>query len=90
MDSVEPVSKPIEAHASPLPDQLWAALRQLAPAVMAYVIGRGWLANDMAVLLGVAGGVVWPIVAGQLKTRRRAQQLAKLAIVAPDHIGRIK
>lgn len=87
---IEPVTETIEAHASPLPDQLWAALRQLAPAVMAYAIGRGMLADDMAVLLGVLGGVIWPIVAGQMKTRRRAQQLAQLAGAAPDHIGIVK
>ena len=79
----------IEAHASPLPDQLWAGLRQLAPAAMAFALGRGWLATDMAVLLGVAGGMVWPIIIGQMKTRRRAQELASVAANpdTPDHVA---
>lgn len=83
---------PIEANASPLPDQLWAAVRQIAPAIMAFVIGRGWMPDDLAVLLGVAGGIVWPIVAGQLKTRQRAQQLAAVAgsPEVPDHVAKLK
>lgn len=83
MNAQEAIAKvaeqPIEAHSSPLPDQLWAGLRQIAPAVMAFALGKGWLENDMAVLLGVVGGVLWPIVAGQLKTRRRAIELATVA-----------
>jgi uncharacterized membrane protein len=82
----------IRANASPLPDQLWAGLRQLAPAAMAFALGRGWLESDVAVLLGVAGGMVWPIVAGQLKTRRRAVQLATVAASpeVPDHVAVLK
>lgn len=78
---------PIEVHSSPLPDQLWAGLRQVAPAVMAFAIGRHWLTDDVSVLLGVLGAVVWPIVAGQLKTRRRAVQLATVADAAPDDVA---
>lgn len=83
---------PIEVHASPLVDQLWAALRQIAPAGMAFALGRGWVSNDMAVLLGVAGGIAWPIVAGQLKTRERAQQLVRIASDdrVPDAVAKIK
>ena len=69
----------IEVNASPLPDQLWAGVRQLAPAMMAFAIGRHWVADDIAVFLGVVGGMIWPIVAGQLKTRHRAIQLATIA-----------
>lgn len=70
---------PIAVNSSPLPDQLWAAVRQIAPPIMAFVLGRGWIGNDVAVLLGAAGAIVWPIVAGQIKTRERAQQLASIA-----------
>lgn len=80
---------PIEVHDSPLPDQAWAGLRQVAPAIMAFALGRHWLTNDVAILLGVAGGVVWPIIAGQLKTRRRAQQLTVVANAAPDHVAQV-
>lgn len=88
----ETAPQPIEAHASPLPDQLWAGLRQLAPAAMAFAIGRHWIADDLSILLGVAGGMVWPIVAGQLKTRRRAVQLATVAgsPKVPNSVAKLK
>ena len=63
---------------SPLPDMLWAALRQIAPPVVTFALAKGWLSNDLSILLGVIGGVLWPIVAGQLKTRHRATQLVNL------------
>jgi hypothetical protein len=83
---------PIEVHPSPMIDQLWAGVRQLAPAAMAFALGRGLVSNDVAVLLGVAGGIVWPIVAGQLKTRERAQQLVRIASDdrVPDAVAKIR
>ena len=83
---------PISVNASPLPDQLWAGLRQIAPAAMAFAIGRHWIADDMSILLGIAGGMVWPIVAGQLKTRHRAKQLASVANDprVPDAVASVK
>lgn len=88
----EDTPPPIEAHDSPLPDQAWAALRQFAPAAMAFALGRGWLSDDLSILLGVLGGVIWPIVAGQLKTRRRAQELATVARSprVPNEVARLK
>ena len=80
----------IEVHGSPLPDQLWAALRQIAPPMMAYALGKGWLENDLAALLGALGAIVWPIVAGQIKTRLRAQQLTTVAASAPDDVATVK
>lgn len=80
----------IEVNSSPLLDQLWAGLRQIAPALVAFALGRGWLQSDEAVFLGVVGGVAWPILAGQLKTRRRAQQLATLTDHVPDSVAVFK
>lgn len=82
----------IEVHGSPLPDQAWAAVRQLAPPIMAFLIGRGLIANDMAILLGMVGAIIWPIVAGQIKTRHRAKQLANIASDrrVPDAVAVIK
>lgn len=82
--------QPMEVRGSPLVDQLWTGLRQFAPAAMTYALGRGWLTNELAILLGVAGGVIWPIIAGQLKTRRRAQQLTYLACAVQDDIAVVK
>lgn len=59
---------PIAVNSSPLPDQLWAAVRQIAPPVMAFAIGKGWIGNDVGILLGTMGAILWPIIAGQIKT----------------------
>lgn len=82
----------ILVNASPIPDQIWAAVRQVAPAITTFAIGRGWLANDVAILLGVLGGVLWPIVVGQMKTRKRATQLASVAASpdVPEHVVALK
>lgn len=68
----------IEVSASPLPDQLWSGVRQMATAVIAFALGRHWIEGDTATMLGMVGGgaiIVW----GQLKTRHRATQLANIA-----------
>ena len=91
-EEVETVGQPVLAHATPVPDQLWAGLRQIVPPIVAFAVGRGWLASDLAVLLGVVGGVMYPIVLGQLKTRLRAKQLATVASSpkVPDSVAAIK
>jgi uncharacterized membrane protein len=83
---------PIEVHASPLPDMLWAALRQIAPPVATFALGKGWIDNDLLILLTALAGVLWPIVAGQLKTRARATQLATVAADprVPDAVATLK
>jgi hypothetical protein len=83
---------PIAVNSSPLPDQLWAAVRQIAPPAMAFAIGKGWIGNDAGILLGSVGAIVWPIVAGQIKTRERAQQLTTIAGDArtPDAVATVK
>lgn len=60
-------------------EQLWAGVRQFAPPAMAFLLGRGLIQNDVAIVLGVAGAVIWPIVAGQIKTRHRMKQLLNIA-----------
>lgn len=64
--------------ATPLPDQAWAGLRQIAPPIMAFLIGRHLIDNDTAIMIGTVAAIIWPIVMGQLKTRHRATQLATL------------
>lgn len=69
----------IEVSESPLWDQAASGGRALVLAVTAFALGRHWIEGDLATLIGAAGGIVWPIVAGQLKTRHRAKQLANIA-----------
>ncbi len=83
MDAQEAVARvaahPIEAHASPVPDQAWSGIRSVIMAVSAYAMGRGWIAGDTATLLAALVGVVGPFIVGQLKIRRRAKDLATVA-----------
>lgn len=83
---------PILAHETPLPDMLWAALRQIAPPVATFALGKRWIDNDMLILLTALAGIVWPILAGQLKTRRRSRELATLAASpeVPAHLAQLK
>lgn len=81
---------PIEVTDTPLADQIWSAVRQIAPAIMAFLIGRKLIADDLAIMLGVAGGVLWPVVASQIKTRQRSKLIARLANAAPDSVAVLK
>lgn len=89
---MDEVQQPIVVNESPVSDQIWAGIRQIAPAVMAFAVGRQWVAGDTATVLGVIVGVIWPIVVGQLKTRKRALQLAVVAKSpeVPARIARLK
>ncbi len=80
----------IEVHESPLPDQLWSGMRTAAVAASTFALGRGWITNDVAIFLTAMGGVVWPIVAGQLKTRKRAVELATITPHVDDSVATIK
>lgn len=84
------MAEPIEVHESSTPDQLWSALRSVIVAVSAYATGRGWIGEDtVAMIIGVVG-VLAPIVIGQLKTRRRALELAALAAKVPDSVATLR
>lgn len=81
----------IQVDDSPIPDQLKAGLRQAGLAILAFAAGRGWIQNDVALLLTTLGGLV--IVAlGQLHTRKRANQLAAAAKSSkvPDSVLSLK
>lgn len=91
-EEIETTTPPIEAHSTPLPDQLWAALRQIVAPLTAYLLGRGIIDEEMAALVAALVGIVWPIVAGQLKTRRRAVELTTVAAnpLVPSEIARLR
>lgn len=80
------VTPPVVVHETPLPDQLWALLRQLIPPVVAFGVGRGIIQDDTATLLLAIGAMAGPIVIGQLKTRLRAMQLAAVEKQVSDKI----
>lgn len=86
------MTKPILVNPTPTPDQAWSALRSAGIAVGAWAIGRGYLQADTASALGAILLVVVPFVIGQLKTRRRAQELVTVASSrrVPDSVATIK
>lgn len=81
---------PVEVHESPAFDQLWALLRQIIPPLIAFLVGRGFIKDDVGVLLVTVGGVVAPIVVGQLKTRLRAMQLSNITRRVDNTIAKFK
>lgn len=82
----------IEVNGSPLPDQAWSGVRALLLAGTSFALGRHWIEGDLATLIGVAVGVVLPIVSSQMKNRHRATQLANIANDkrVPDEVAVIK
>lgn len=72
--------RPITVNPSPIAEQAWVALRKIAPAIVMFALAKGWLSNDLSVLLGIVGGVVWPIGYGQLATWQNRAALTSLAI----------
>lgn len=85
---------PLQVNASPTPDQIAALIRQLllVASTAATALGAvGWAGrfNELAVGAGPLAGliVIW---LGQVKTRKSAQTVAKLAAVAPDSVAQIK
>lgn len=91
-EEIETTTPPIEAHPTPLPDQLWAALRQLVQVVSAFALGKGWIDGELATLITGLLGIVAPIIVGQLKTRRRAKELTTVAAspLVPENIARLR
>ena len=75
----EGVAQQVQVDDSTLSVQLWAGVRQIAPPLMAFAIGRHWIADDLSVVLGIGGAILYPIIAGQLKTRARQKQLIAIA-----------
>lgn len=89
-----PTVPPIIANASPVPEQLAAALRQLilALAMVATALGYSKAAGDLNLVLQVIGpfAAVVSIILGQLKTRVASQNTAKLAAAVPNSIAVVK
>jgi len=80
----------IEVNASPIPEQLWVALRQILPPLVLFAVGRGWIAEDLATMLCAVAAVLVPIVYGQIKTWRRSASLIALANAVPDSVATVK
>lgn len=83
------MAEPIKVNSSPVPAQIWAGLRQVVPPVVAFLIGRHYIPDDVATLiLAIAAGIGVPIAFGQYSTRAQAQTLAAVATnpAVPDSV----
>lgn len=82
----------VKVNKTPTKDQLWAGVRTAVVAISAWAVGKGFIGQDTATMLGSVALVAVPVVIGQLKTRRRAQELAKIAASpkVPDSVAQIK
>ena len=80
----------IEVEASPLPGSLWMLLRQIIPPIIAFSVGRGWIADDTASLIGAVAATLVPIIYGQTRTWNRSSALLALANAVPDSIALVK
>lgn len=91
-EQATPPERTIEANGTPVMDQTFAGVRQILIALTSYALGKGLIDNELAALLTAVGGVLLPIIAGQMKVRRRARELASVAAspYVPDNIARLK
>lgn len=73
-------------------DQLWAALRQVATVIGGWAIGKGYMDAGTASALGTILLIGVPIAIGQIKTRKSATDLTKVAKSpnVPDAVAQIK
>lgn len=79
--------EPMTVPASPLPEQLFTAARQVIPVAAAYFAGRGWITEDAATMIVGLAGILAPIIWGQIKTLERSRKLAALADALPDDVA---
>lgn len=80
----------IKVDASPLAGSLWMALRQIVPPVIAFMVGRGYIADDTAAMLAAVAAGAAPIIYGQVRTWKRSQALVTLAEAVPDSVAVVK
>lgn len=82
------MADPIKVNASPIPAQLWAALRQAIPPILAFALGRHWIGDDTATLITGLLGIIVTVTIGQAKTRQTAVNLATVATspAVPDSL----
>lgn len=84
-------NEPILVNGSPIPDMAFALGRDIIKILIAFGLGRGWIAGDVATVLlsiGAAVAVAW----GQFKTFKRSAQLTSIANdpATPDHVAMVK
>ncbi|WP_179505737.1 MULTISPECIES: Pam3-gp28 family putative phage holin [unclassified Sphingomonas] len=83
-------SAPLQIDASPVPYQLVSLVRQALPPLVAFAVGRGWLADDSATLLLALVAIALPIIQGQRHSLQRSRALARLAAIVPNAVAVVR
>ena len=81
---------PIRISASPLPFQFALLARQALPPLVAFAMGRGWLANDSATLVMAMAAIALPIADSQRRSLGRSRALASLGGLVPDTVAVVR
>ncbi|GHC97690.1 Pam3-gp28 family putative phage holin [Novosphingobium pokkalii] len=81
---------PLEIDASPRPYQVSVLIRQVLPPLVAFAVGRGWLANDSATLVAALAAIAVPILDGQRISLRRSRALIRLGAIVPDDVAVVR
>ena len=65
-------------------------IRQVLPPLVAFAVGRGWLANDSATLVAALAAIAVPILDGQRVSLRRSRALIRLGTIVPDDVAVVR
>lgn len=81
---------PLEIDASPRPYQVFVLIRQVLPPLVAFAVGRGWLADDSATLVVALAAIAVPILDGQRISLRRSRALIRLGAIVPNDVAVVR
>lgn len=87
---MEPVDTPIVVHESAVPTQLMAALRQALIALGGYLVGKGWLTDELAQAVIPVVLLVGPVIWSQFRVRSGQAKLVTAAAAAPDSVAQVR
>ena len=88
MTDVE-TSAPLTIPASPVPEQLTAAVRTLLAALGGYAVARGWLAADVAAAIVPVLLIGGPLLWSQFRVLRGNAAMRAMADKLPDSVATV-
>lgn len=89
LENTDPVATPITVSASALPAQAQTSLRAALIALGGWLVGRGYISNDLLQAIVPIALIVGPAVWGLLKARSNNAKLQTLANHVPDSVAKV-
>lgn len=80
----------ITVNESVVPGAITSLARQIGLVIGGWLVGKGYLDNDTATMLGTLGLIVLPLVYGQVKNWMTHRKLVTLANASPDAMAIVK